>query len=119
MNSAPTITISRFILNLRRSAEKGRTADSRFSHFSASRFRVPSFAEFVGEMGQPLDYGVEDAEEPQNPRTTSDIVGGPSRVHADAETKSDAHPPPQATTRGHDTEGRVRFSSRDIRQVTD
>ena len=63
MSSAPTIIISRFILNLRRSDRKNSTLESRFSRFAISGFRVPNLDGFIGEMGQPLDHGFHDSDE--------------------------------------------------------
>ena len=57
MYSAPTIIISRFILDLRRSDLKARAADSHFSHFMATGIQFPTIAAIAEEMGQTLEHG--------------------------------------------------------------
>ena len=62
--SAPMILISRFILNLRRADQRNRSVESRFSRFAPSELLVTShFDQIVEEMGQPLLYDVDAAEE--------------------------------------------------------
>lgn len=76
-----TIIISRFILALRRSDQKNRTVESRFSQFAASGIRVPSNGGFVGEMGQLLDHGLLEAEEHDGERDGDATDIGPVRTH--------------------------------------
>ena len=54
------IIISRFILNLRRFDQKRWLSEPHFSHL---RIRVTSREGFLGEMGQPLDYGFSDLDD--------------------------------------------------------
>ena len=58
------ILISRFILNLRRADQRNRSVESRFSRFAPSELFVTSHIDIiVEEMGQPLLYDVDAAEE--------------------------------------------------------
>ena len=52
------ILISRFILNLRRS-QKPPPLESRPSRFSMSQFHLPTMSAIVGDMGQPLNHGMD------------------------------------------------------------
>ena len=55
VDSAQTIVISRFILNLRRSDQKNRAVETQFSLFTSPAIQVPT-RELVNDMGQPLAY---------------------------------------------------------------
>ena len=83
-----TIIISRFMLALRRSDQKSRTVESRFSQFAASRIHVQTINGFVGEMGQLLDHGLLEAEEHDGGRDEDAIDTGPARTCGNTE-----HPP--------------------------
>ena len=57
-----TLLISRFLLNLRKSQEPPPLA-SRPSRITMSGFRLPTFPEIVGDIGQPLDHAVGEEEQ--------------------------------------------------------
>ena len=57
-----TLLISRFLLNLRKSQEPPPLA-SRPSRITMSGFRLPTFPEIVGDMGQPPDHAVGEEEQ--------------------------------------------------------
>lgn len=57
------ILISRFIINLRRTQHVNNTTQmDRESQFMPD-FRVPSSVRFVGDMGEPLEFGAHDDED--------------------------------------------------------
>lgn len=56
------IVISRFILNLLRSDQRGRPLESQYSRFAAGYdIHLPTGGGFGGEMGLPLDHGLRDS----------------------------------------------------------
>ena len=63
MTSAPSIIISRFILNLRRANERYRTVESHFSRFTMPEFQIQTAGRFIGEMGFPLDHSSQEPED--------------------------------------------------------
>ena len=56
------IVVSKFILAIRRSDQRNRAVESRFSQFAGSGLEIPTFA---GDMGQLLDHGSLESEEPK------------------------------------------------------
>lgn len=83
MDSAPTMIISRFILNLRRSDRKNQAVESRFSRFAASGFHVQTLEGFIGEMGQPLDHGFRDQNELDEDHDGDVVEAFSSLTHTD------------------------------------
>ena len=66
------ILISRFIINLRRTQHANDATDmARQSRF-ISNFRVPTLASFVGNMGEPLEFGARDGD--------SGLAGGKGEI---------------------------------------
>ncbi|KAJ3557930.1 hypothetical protein NM688_g1208 [Phlebia brevispora] len=59
INMLPNILISRFLINLRRVESPAHSDTSRFSHFSAPRFRVPTLPEIIGKLGECLSSDAE------------------------------------------------------------
>ncbi|KAJ3541650.1 hypothetical protein NM688_g6055 [Phlebia brevispora] len=56
----PNILISRFLINLR---QAGHTDPGNVSHFSVSRFHLPTIASIIGDLGEPLAHGEENLDE--------------------------------------------------------
>ncbi|KAJ3545263.1 hypothetical protein NM688_g5644 [Phlebia brevispora] len=61
----PSIVISRFLINLRQANSAAPSDMTRFSHFSAPNFHVPTLPEIIGNLGEPLansDEALDDEE---------------------------------------------------------
>lgn len=71
--SVQALLISRFLLNLRHASEPDTSAETlRFSQFSAPNFRVPTLASFVGDLGEPVEFGQDHTTDEQTTEESED-----------------------------------------------
>lgn len=83
--SVQTIIISRFMLNLRRSAQKSRTVPSK-----PSRVRTLPIGSLMNDMGDPLDHGFNELEQLREDPPDGEMEAGPSGTRR-ADDDANAH----------------------------
>ncbi|KAJ3553356.1 hypothetical protein NM688_g3660 [Phlebia brevispora] len=86
----PNIIVSRFLINLRQ-ASPAETSDlAHFSQFSAPNFRMPTFSNIIGDLGEPLADGNEMLDEEEHEVREDSAYAASSSVGEDASVAPDS-----------------------------